>query len=354
MRKKTFTHLQALIFIVLAATATFRCSSEDEVSPNQIKMPTDKGFEYLSEYNFFVGEIAELTPNEEARVLPYDLNTPLFSDYALKKRFIYVPEGKSIPFQTNNVLDLPVGSVLIKHFYYGEKDYIETRLLIRNNDGWQPETYIWEEDLSDARRSVIGGTRKMTLNIDGEDQIFNYMIPNQNQCKNCHAYDGKIAPIGPEIPNLNKTYNYAEGEENQIQKWISAGILEGHSDTNIPAWPAIDDQSATLDDRARAYLAINCASCHRAEGSAANSGLYLGFHVDEPINLGYWKTPTAAGDGSGGLRYVIHPGNAEESILMYRLNSSEVEVRMPELGRELIHKEGVELIRDWINSLESE
>ena len=288
---------------------------------NEVNTPEGKGFELLSEYNFFEGNLADLNPNLEAGVLPYDLNTILFSDYAAKKRFIYVPDGQQIPFDTTGVLELPIGSILIKHFYYPEDnaidDFVETRLLIRTEDGWQPEIYEWNEEQTDAQRTVIGGTRQLTVTANGEQRTFNYLIPNQNQCTNCHAYNAKIQPIGPTIQNLNKLYEYADGTANQLVKWQSQGFLSTTTITETPKWASIDDASVSLDERARAYLAVNCSSCHRLEGSAANSGLYLEYTNQDSLSLGFWKTPVAAGDGSGGLSYAILPGSADESILLF-------------------------------------
>ena len=302
------------------------CNKEEEpVIPVDVmvSIPNGDGYDVLSAYNFFIGDLAELNPNASAGVIPYDLNMPLFSDYASKRRFLYVPKDKTIPFDTSSVLSLPIGAVLIKHFYYtdvnGQEDYVETRLLIRKENGWQPEIYEWNDDQTEANRTVIGGTRVLSVLANEEAVTFNYLIPNQNQCKNCHAFNGEIDIIGPNIHNLNKLYTYADGSENQLDRWISLGVLESPTIMNIPQWPNIDDFSSSLDDRARAYLAVNCSSCHRLEGSAANSGLYLEYdNTMDSLNLGFWKTPVAAGDGSGGLTYVIHPGKADQSILLYR------------------------------------
>ena len=331
-----------------------QCEKDGLPNSTDINIPAGRGHDLLSSYNFFEGNIADLIPNAEAGVLPYDLNMSLFSDYALKKRFIYVPRGVSIPFDTSGTLNLPVGAALIKHFYYedanGAADYVETRLLIRKNNGWYPETYEWNDEQTDARRTVVGGTRSMSVFINGQAEVVNYLIPNQNQCKNCHAENGKIAPIGPVIQNLNRDYEYSSGATNQLDRWIADGILASTSLSNIPSWPGMDHPTASLNNKARAYLAVNCASCHRLEGSAANSGFYLEYYNTDSLSLGYWKTPVAAGSGSGGLQYVIKPGSADESILLFRMISDEVDERMPEIGRSLSHDAGIQLIRDWIDS----
>ena len=359
--------MKKYLLLVLLFPLLLQCNETEDIIPtiieptppetvlNEVNFPDGKGFELLSAYNFFEGEVADLIPNTEAGVLPYDLNTALFSDYASKRRFIYIPDGQQIPFDTAGVLELPIGAILIKHFYYpepnGTDDYIETRLLIRKADGWQPETYEWNDEQTDAKRTVIGGTRQLTVTANGEQRTFNYLIPNQNQCTNCHANNAKIQPIGPTISNLNKLYDYADGPANQLDKWQTQGILGNTSITDIPQWASIDDNAVSLHNRARAYLAVNCSSCHSREGSAANSGLYLEYDNRDSLSLGFWKTPVAAGNGSGGLSFAIHPGAADQSILLFRMISDEVEGRMPEIGRELLHEEGIDLIREWIDSM---
>ena len=353
LKLKNFSKLLVLLFLVSCGTDDV--TIDVPAANDELNIPDGVGHELLSDYNFFEGDIKNLIPNSEAGVLPYDLNTKLFSDYASKKRFLYVPEGKSIPMDTTQVLSFPEGSVLIKNFYYtdnGVNTIIETRLLIKRAMEWQPETYKWNNTQTEAVKTIIGATIPLTVSVNGEDQSFNYLIPNQNQCINCHALNGKIEPIGPKVQNLNRNYAYASGTENQMTKWMDLGILD-RSDFSepLPKWHDIDDTSASINDRARAYLDVNCASCHRMGGSAYNSGLFLGYYNEDPSSLGILKHPIAAGNGSGGFTYVIDPGNADESIMPFRMKSSAVDVRMPEIGRELVHQEGVDLIDQWINSL---
>ena len=108
---------------------------------------------------------------------------------------------------------------------------------------------------------------------------------------------------------------------------------------------------ATLDERARIWLDINCAHCHRADGPASTSGLHLGWREMDRLKIGVEKTPVAAGRGSGNLRFGIVPGKPDESILLYRIKSNDPGVMMPELGRTQIQPEAVALIRDWISSM---
>jgi len=106
-----------------------------------------------------------------------------------------------------------------------------------------------------------------------------------------------------------------------------------------------------LEQRARAYLDINCAHCHNPDGPGNTSGLDLRAFQNDMVALGECKTPVAAGRGSGNLRFAILPGRPEESILVHRLGSTEPKVMMPELGRSAVHREGLELIRSWIAAM---
>ena len=179
-------------------------------------------------------------------------------------------------------------------------------------------------------------------------------MPNVNQCKGCHSYEGAMLPIGPSVRRLNGEFNYPEGNQNQLEKWGEINWLtslpEKENRPKIAVWD--DPESGDLDDRARAWLDINCAHCHNPKGPASTSGFFLDILQEDPSVYGVLKTPVAAGRGSGERDYDIQPGDANASILYYRIDSDDPGIMMPELGRKLIHKEGVALIRDWINAME--
>ncbi len=332
----------------------------NEVS--QVNVP-ESPHEKLSAYGFFAGDLANLQPNEG--VLPYDLNSPLFSDYAHKARFVWIPEGQKAQYTAESVLDFPLGTVLIKNFYYenDEQDVakgrriIETRLLINREKEWEAIGYIWNEEQTEAYYETIGDIKEVAwTDKKGVARTANYIIPNKNQCKNCHANGQKQQPIGPKVRNLNKSYAYADGEMNQLDKWSTLGMLEGF-DPTIPHQKAAvwdDPDSGTLHDRAMSYLDINCAHCHHPEGAANTSGLHLVYGTELGTELGVYKATVSAGAGTGGHLYSIVPGNPDESILLYRMNSTNPGAMMPELGRLLVHEEGVALIREWIQEIDME
>lgn len=344
--------LSLLVFLSLLLTCC---------QPNlqQIKDRSDQEpFERLSEYNFFSGTLAALNPNEG--VLPYDLNSPLFSDYAHKARFVWMPEGSSAKFtSTGEVLNFPKGTVLIKNFYYwnDERDLskgkrnIETRLLIKGKEKWEAHGYTWNDEQTDAFLDIVGDIKNVQwINPKGIAMEVDYIIPNKNQCKGCHYNKGVLEPIGPKARNLNKDFAYLEGESNQLEKWSSINYLKDFQKEKnyekVAQWD--NKKSGSLHERALAYLDINCGHCHNPNGPASTTGLNLVADAEMNINLGINKPSVAAGTGTGGFALNIIPGHPELSIMTYRMGSTDPAAMMPELGRRMVHQEGLELIKEWI------
>jgi uncharacterized repeat protein (TIGR03806 family) len=311
--------------------------------------------EKLSEYGFFKGKLSDLDPAKG--VIPYTLNTPLFSNYAEKLRFVKLPEGTKAKYNDSIVFDFPVGTTLIKNFYFPNdfrkpekgRKIIETRLLVHEPDGWQAYPYIWNDEQTDATYDPAGETRTFTyVNLSGKKVTTPYAIPNKNQCKGCHIRGEKMMPIGLTARQLNRNFKYASGELNQIIQWSTLGMFENSPGPHIPKLAQWDDAKADLNSRARAYLEANCAHCHSRKGPANTSGLFLEISEKNPAHLGVNKAPVAAGRGAGNLQFDIKPGEPHNSILLFRMKTNDPAIAMPEIGREQVHKEGVALIEEWI------
>ncbi|WP_242512374.1 SO2930 family diheme c-type cytochrome [Pseudolysobacter antarcticus] len=319
-----------------------------------------------------------------ADVVPYDLNTPLFSDYAHKLRTIWMPKGVAAKYDAAQTFDFPVGTIITKTFYYPlpkgaardaksvarsydqSRDFagsgldltqvhlIETRVLVRRESGWAALPYVWNADQTDAELARTGDTQALELVADdGTREPFTYVVPNENQCAGCHGTDMKnpslIAPIGPKARHLNRDYAYADGRENQLAHLTRLGYLMGLPEASaVPRNADWHDATQDVTARARAYLDINCGHCHNANGPANTTGLSLDIFTAPDRHLGLCKPPVAAGRGTGDHKVDIVPGKPDDSILPYRMNSSEPAVMMPEQGRSTIHREGMELIRAWI------
>ena len=317
--------------------------------------PTDVP-RYLSEYGLFLGNIADQQPADD--VLPYSVNSPLFSDYTEKFRFVRLPVGTSATYHPTEVFDFPVGTVISKTFSYPDKKathLIETRILRHEADGWRGYPYVWNEEQTNATLKLTGRNETITFRgPDGKKQTIDYHVPNVNECGGCHNYAGSMRPIGPSARQLNGELDYESGKQNQLHHWSETGYLsELPTDpVQIPRLVDYDNPSASVHERARAYLDANCGHCHRPDGPAGTSGMFLYYAEIDPAAWGVRKPPVAAGRGAGNRRYGIEPGKPDRSILLYRMESTDNGERMPELGRALVHREGVELIAQWIESIE--
>jgi uncharacterized repeat protein (TIGR03806 family) len=336
--------------------------------------------EHLSEWHLLDVAGGRLVPN--AGVLPYDLITPLFSDYAHKLRTVWMPAGQSAKYSPDKSFEFPVGTILSKTFYYPRagghdgavlKTYdaepgspaagldlarvrlVETRVLVRRADGWTVLPYVWNADQSEAQLERTGDEKTLDLvDAQGHGQPFTYVVPNENQCASCHVTDLKSAeftPLGPKARNLNRTLAYTDGTENQIARWVRAGFLTGVPAGELPRAADWRDVQQPIAERARSYLDVNCSHCHTNTGTASNTGLRLDSPGPADWSLGLCKPSVAAGKGTGDRILDIVPGKPDESILPFRLASTEGGVMMPELGRNTVHQEGVQLIRDWIASM---
>lgn len=343
---------------------TLACGGKDNVGA--LPTPTPDGVpELLSEHGFFTGDGSTQEPVDG--VIPYEPIAPLFSDYAVKLRFLYVPDGEVIGYQNDAKWDYPAGTTLIKTFAYPE-DFqdpnsplrlMETRLLIKQEDTaletWTVHTYVWNDEQTEATRTKVGTRIPVTfIDAGGNSVDLDYRVPNNNQCLGCHGDHGITNTLGPRTRQLNWDYDYGSGPENQIDHLDGLGLF----DTSPPPFPQrpslVDpfDTNADIELRARSYLDTNCAHCHNQNaGFAVSSGLYLGAEITDPSTYGVCRTPSAAGGGSGGLTYDIVPGDADSSIIVFRMESTDPDERMPEMPNQLTHPEGVQVVRDWINQI---
>ena len=333
----------------------------------------------LSEWGMLQRADGFIAPIAEA--LPYDLNTPLFTDYAHKLRSVWMPAGTAASYGDAH-FDYPVGTVLSKTFYYpkdaqgrlllNEQDdrdpqrglelarvqLIETRILLKQQDGWVALPYVWDEQQQEAHLEWAGDSRQLSLlNAEGKTQAVAYQVPDANQCAGCHeetAGQGNN-PLGPKARHLNKDFAYADGVHNQLQHWQQQGRLQG-----VPAelqgvpqnalWPT-PRPDENLEQQARSYLDANCSHCHNPAGPGRTSGLLLDPATAIGISYGLCKQPVAAGKGSGERLVDIHPGQPDKSVLLFRMESVDPSIMMPELGRSSVHAAGVEVLQRWIASL---
>ncbi|WP_394132699.1 SO2930 family diheme c-type cytochrome [Shewanella maritima] len=319
----------------------------------------------LSDYGLFI-DPTKPTESPQTPGISYQLSTELFSNYASKYRFVFLPDNSQITFNPTEVFALPVGTVLVKTFALpndtqlngpDNERNIETRLLIHRETGWEALVYQWDEQEQTASLNITGSAINHTLISQGQSLNFDYQIPSKVECKVCHqsvtATTNRIIPIGLKAHLLNTPILTQTSSINQLTHWQQQGWLAGlPAIAQVAQSFAIDDETQTLTARAKGYLDVNCAHCHSEEGFASLSGLRLGFDVDHTtFEYGICKQPPGWDGGPDGLAYDIVPGNGERSIVHNRQILSSAKDRMPPIGREIIHYEGVELVKRWIDSL---
>lgn len=366
---------------LLAALLLLGCGRT--VSQEVAFQPTDNP-ELLSGWNLFTVANGRITPHKG--MIAYELNSPLFSDYAQKWRMIWMPKGVHATWNKDRWFDFPVGTVIAKTFYYtvpaGTADpqaspdvvkmapalyqdgvngldlkrvrLIETRLLVKRQAGWVALPYVWNADGTDATLERTGGDVPLTFHDGASATSFTYSVPNQNQCAGCHVQDYRtrqVEPIGLKTRHMDRRFPGIGGDMNQLARLVAVGYLTGVPGEGRIANVKWDDRAAPVTARAQAYLDINCSHCHNATGAARTSGLWLDAGTSDLRARGLCKPPVAAGRGTGNRGFGMVPGHPEQSIIDYRINSTDPGEMMPELGRALVHKEGTALVHEYIKEL---
>jgi uncharacterized repeat protein (TIGR03806 family) len=362
-----------LSFFAISIFLIFSCTDNDDeeyipVSPVTVDL-TQVPYPNLSDYHFFEGEMKNQIPSLD--VIPYEPISSLFTDYAHKKRFIWLPNGTKATYNGDDeILELPVGAAIIKTFYYDNVQpsnttkIIETRIMIRKSEGWIFADYVWNDEQTEAYLDLNGSTKNITFKDENDvTRTADYRIPNESQCIVCHktkSYDNgnyvqRNVPIGIKPQNLNKTYNYVNDTKNQLTKWIELGMLENNfslpSETNTIV--DYNDSSKPLEKRVRSYFDINCAHCHKEHGHCDYRPMRFAFSetLNNSTNMGVCVSTQDMQNFEPALSKIVTPGNIYRSMLYYRLNTIDETYRMPLHGRTLIHDEGVLLVEEWINSL---
>ncbi|MGK4567426.1 hypothetical protein [Flavobacterium sp. 3HN19-14] len=362
--KYNYLSITTLLLLVFAMVS---CSDKDDeeyipVSPVTVDLTTVP-YQKLSDYHFFDGDIKNLSPS--MNVIPYEPASGLFTDYAEKKRFVWMPAGVKATYTADNkVLEFPVGTVLIKCFYYttvqpgNTTRIIETRLMVRKSDRWYFYEYLWnaeqtEANLVQAADFENGGVETFSFKKPNNEVItIDYRIPSESECYACHKINEVRTPIGIKPQNINHNFAYSDGSKNQLQQLLDQGYLESFPAT-ITSTVDYHDTSQPIDLRFRSYVDANCAHCHQDQGRCDYRALRFNFaETLNPANLGVCVV--ADEPISSSLQKLVSPGNHGKSVLNYRVASVEESQRMPLLGRTIVHDEGLALIQEWIDSLTDE
>jgi len=294
--------------------------------------------------------LAPLTPS--AGLVPYDVNAPLWSDGAVKRRWIALPDNEAITFDASDAWSFPLGTVIVKHFDLttapGVVTRVDTRVLVRESRGWRGYSYRWNDAGTDASLVEDAETREFTIQEAGGPRMQTWTYPSQDDCLRCHTPAAGYV-LGVTTAQLNRDYAYGAVSDNQLRTWDHIGMFNdavpAPSQLSALAKPA--DVAAPLDDRARAYLDSNCSSCHRPQGPTAVN-LDLRWSIAEAAMQLFDVVPSDGSLGLPGERRAV-AGTKESSTLWERMRLRD-DKAMPPLGSHVVDAFGVELIGDWIDS----
>lgn len=302
-------------------------------------------------------------------VLPYEVNSPLWSDSADKSRGMRVPDGKKIHAKdcakepslcSQGPADdgkwvLPVGTVMVKNFMFDDK-LVETRLFVHfDASTWVGYSYQWNEGQTEA--TIVPDARTQVTFNTGKRMV-DWHYPSRVDCMLCHNPQGG-STIGPETAQMNRVVN----GKNQIDTWQAMGLFDAPPAKNTdgtykvkplvlpyPGQLGTPPAGSTVEEKTRSYLHANCAFCHRPDGDF----MPLDLRRDTPFkDMGLCNvTPTKGDVGVIGALNLV-PGMPDKSVMYLRMNASDTQLHMPRIATYHIDDQGVKLVSDWITSITS-
>lgn len=313
--------------------------------------PTVEIPETLSATGIF-SDLQNLTPN--AGIIPYSVNTPLWSAGTSKKRWVAIPNdgivdspGEQIGYSADGNWTFPAGTVFIKHFETPSGQKLETRVMVHGVGGeWYGHTYKWRANGTDADLLPEGGTDMITI----EGETFEYAYPAVTECVTCHNENaGSVLGFQTRQLNRDSYYPVTGRTANQLETLSDLGFIPVVNTASVLTAVAIWNNEADLESRARSYLDANCSHCHQP----GNNRAIFDARLSTALNDQHIVNGEVEDDlGVEGME-VVSPQQAAHSAMYVRMNTMDDGVSMPQLAKGRIDAEGVQLMENWINSLEN-
>jgi uncharacterized repeat protein (TIGR03806 family) len=298
--------------------------------------------------------LTTLTPN--TGIVPYAVNQPFWSDYATKQRWFAIKNlTDTIGLNAEDAWTSPTGMVWVKHFEIetvrgnpNTRRKLETRFLVKTATEIYGITYRWRADQTEADLvPEQGSAETLSIEVNGSATSQTWRYPSRSECRACHTQQGGFT-LSFNTRQLNRLNTYGAQTLNQITALSNAGYLSSSvSNVNtMPAHPALNDTSASLEARVRAYLAINCSMCHQPGG--AGLGNWDGRITTLTDAAGIINGTLFNTGGDAANRFVV-PGDTSHSMLLKRLQGSGAP-RMPPVTLSVDDAEAIAVITDWINN----
>ncbi len=291
-------------------------------------------------------------------LVPYGVNSPFWSDGAVKKRWVALPKDSKINFSVDGEWKFPEGTVFVKNFSLPVDDTnpgilrrLETRLLIRDSSGGvYGASYKWRADNSDADLVMAGTNETITIKTTTGIRKQKWFYPGRQDCLTCHtAVSGGV--LGAKTSQLNGDYRYPDGvNDNQLRVWNHLGWfdqpLKEIAISRLPKLVALNDPHASLKSKVRSYLDSNCSQCHRPGGAEA----FFDARYETPLpQQNIINGPLGNQFGITGARVIV-PNNLYKSILFHRIDMVG-DNQMPPIARNMVDANAVAVFSKWISSL---
>jgi uncharacterized repeat protein (TIGR03806 family) len=294
-------------------------------------------------------------------LIPYDVASPLWSDGALKSRWMAIPTNTQIAYSPTGEWTFAQGSVFVKHFELSVNDTnpalrrrLETRLLVRDTNGYvYGATYKWRPDQLEADLLDSGLSEDVLIATSGGGtRTQTWYFPSRTDCLACHTVPAG-GVLGIKTRQSNRDFHFPQTgvTDNQLRAWNNVGLFNPPIvEPDIAALyklVTVTNTGAPLETRVRSYLDANCSHCHRPGGVQA----FWDGRFDTPLNQqGIINGIVANTLGISGARNVV-PADVPRSIMHRRVNSLEPAIKMPPLAKNVLDLDAVAALTEWIGTL---
>lgn len=316
------------------------------------------GFPKLLSLTGAFADVGTLKPS--SGILPYEIQSPLWSDGAAKQRWLSVPADAVVGYSETEHLRVPSGTVFVKHFemalderFPEQRRRLETRFWVSVTEEAQyGVAYKWNDDQTDAELLVEGEVEALSIiGPNGETRTQSYSFPGPADCFSCHnAQSGFV--LGARAAQLNRDVSYRRDRPavNQLVAWSNFGLLDAPLDRSAslraPQLVTVTDETAPLEERVRSYWEGNCSMCH-----AGAEGTIPGWDARYATPLSERGLEQPPRDTSRPASRLITPGEPEDSFIYLRGATTEAGLLMPPVGRSRVDEAYVDVLARWIASL---
>ncbi|MCW1885816.1 PQQ-dependent sugar dehydrogenase [Luteolibacter flavescens] len=320
-----------------------------------VNQAVDTGFPATLDATGLFGDVATLTP--AAGMVGYDVNLPFWSDHAKKRRWFGITSPTAtLGFNAEGAWDTPAGTVWVKHFDMemqrgtpSSAKRLETRVFVRNATGAYGVSYRWNAAGTQANLvNEAGEEFDLSITVNGTPTTQRWRIPSRAECMTCHSAEAGLS-LSFRTRQLNLAGQIGGESGNFIQLLSDAGYLDGLDDSplTLAKHVAPSDTAYSLETRARAWLDVNCAYCHMDGGTAP-------VNFDARAEVPLFSTDTVNVMPSSGVLHpndrLLAPGQEERSVIVHRSSARNGYTRMPPLATNVVDEEGMQLLKDWIDS----